>query len=558
MEFEIQKKTLNNQGEKSINGLKQKKIKVAAYARVSLDIYEQQLSLESQKRYYKHKIEMNENWIFVGVYADEGISGTQMKKRVNFSRMIDDALDGNIDLILTKSISRFARNTVDTLDTVRKLKDKNIGVYFEEESINTLDMTGELLLTILSSIAQQEIQNLSSHVTLAHKMLMEKGVCIGKPSCYGFDYNVKTKELTINEKEAKVVRKIFKWYLDGCSFLEISKKLEKEKIPASRGKPIWNETSIKQMLVNEKYVGDLLQGKHYTLDSISHKSLKNNGERDMYLARNHHEPIISREDFEKAQELIAKTNIKYKTYFKTSPRTRYPFSGIFFCGFCGSRFIKKDSNNIKKYQCTIKRTSSDIKCNNNKAVYYETLEKVFCEVVKRLIKKLNKINRYDDNIKSKLKYVRRILLNKNLLKDSEEKDSDDFKSIDDDKLNKKEIRHKRKIDINLIREIIEYGIIGGYVEDSMKDPFMIRFIIKTDDSIKYDFEKHVISRSYILDRNNIEKCNDKIFTLLDFLYPQKMLHYEIGSDGEKHQYWINEIRVRVEIDLEGWSNSGSN
>jgi len=189
------------------------RMRVAAYCRVSSDSEDQLNSYQSQVKYYEHKINENIDWELVDIYADEAISGTQTNKRTDFMRMINDCLQGKIDLILTKSISRFARNTVDTLKYVRMLKERNIAVLFEEENINTLEMAGELLLTILSSAAQQESETISSHVKLGLKMKKERGELIGFNRCLGYEYNQETKELTIVESEAEIVRYIFDRYI---------------------------------------------------------------------------------------------------------------------------------------------------------------------------------------------------------------------------------------------------------------------------------------------------------------------------------------------------------
>ena len=193
-----------------------KKLRVAAYCRVSTDSEEQISSYESQVRYYKEKIEERDDWKLVKIFADEAISGTKVDKREDFQRMINSALAGEIDLIMTKSISRFARNTLDTLKYVRMLKEQNVAIYFEEENINTLTMDGELLLTILSSVAQQEVHNTSEHVKKGLKMKMQRGELVGFQGCLGYDYDTKTKALTINKEEAETVRYVFKRYIEGA------------------------------------------------------------------------------------------------------------------------------------------------------------------------------------------------------------------------------------------------------------------------------------------------------------------------------------------------------
>lgn len=203
-----------------------KKLRVAAYCRVSTDSEEQISSYESQVRYYKEKIEERDDWKLVKIFADEAISGTKIDKREDFQRMINSALDGEIDLIMTKSIFRFARNTLDTLKYVRMLKEKNVAIYFEEENINTLTMDGELLLTILSSVAQQEVHNTSEHVKKGLKMKMQRGELIGFQGCLGYDYDTKSKALTVNKEEAETVRYIFRRYIEGAGATIIARELK--------------------------------------------------------------------------------------------------------------------------------------------------------------------------------------------------------------------------------------------------------------------------------------------------------------------------------------------
>lgn len=264
------------------------KLRVAAYCRVSSDKEDQINSYQSQLKYYNKKICENPEWIFVDVYADEAISGTQTKKRNDFLRMISDAMAGKIDLILTKSISRFARNTVDTLNYVRMLKEKGIGIIFEEENINTLEMAGELLLTILSSVAQQESETISNHVKLGFKMKMERGELIGFNRCLGYNYNCETKQIYVNEKEAETVKYIFKRYIEGVGGQTIAKELTQLNAKTINGKAKWTDSAVLGIIKNEKYIGDVRTGKTFTADPITHKRYANFGEADQYYIKNHH------------------------------------------------------------------------------------------------------------------------------------------------------------------------------------------------------------------------------------------------------------------------------
>ena len=240
----------------------EKRLKVAAYCRVSTELEQQESSYEAQVEYYTNKIEENQNWKNAGIYADDGKSATNTKKRDDFNTMIKDALDGKIDMILTKSVSRFARNTVDALTTIRQLKEKNVAVVFEKEGVNTLDGTGEILLTILSSLAQEESRNISENTRWGVVRRFEKGqVIVNHNKFMGYTKNDKG-ELVIVPEEAEVVRLIFRLYLEGYSTAKISEYLEEKGIKTATGKDKWNATVIAKMIRNEKYMGDALLQKH--------------------------------------------------------------------------------------------------------------------------------------------------------------------------------------------------------------------------------------------------------------------------------------------------------
>lgn len=530
MEIEVLKKSVNSLNEQTMSLLRKKELNVAAYARASTDNDDQQFSFNSQQKYYYNKIGQNKNWFFVGVYADEGISGTQTKKRKNFMKLIRDALNGKIDLILTKSISRFARNTVDTLHYVRMLKEKNVGVYFEEENINTLDMAGELLLTILCSIAQQEVENLSSHVTLGLKMKMQQGEMVGFCGCYGYTYDNEKKQIFINPKQADIVKKIYELFLKGNSLHKISQYLEDNNVITYRGNSTWNPISIKEILTNEKYTGDLLIGKQYTIDSLTHKSVKNKGEKDMYLVKNHHEAIISKDDFEKVQEILQDTKEKYKTFFKIDPQTRYAFSGILKCGFCGNSLKRKCANKAKtpKYCCKLNLVSSRVSCLENKSINEEIIQKIFMQTMIKLRKKIKLENNFNNQINSQISYARRILLNK-------------------DSINEEEF------DSELFDKLINYAIIGGYDENNNSEPYMIRFILKTEDSFYINSET---TKETIINENKVNQNNSKLYKIVDFMSKQKFFCYEKNEENKLCRKPVERIRVTVEIDSGKGGNNG--
>lgn len=277
--------------------------RVAAYCRVSTDDKDQINNYKSQVEHYTNYIKENNDWVLIDIYADEAITGTKVDKRLDFQRLINDCLNGEIDMVITKSISRFARNTLDTLSYVRKLKECGVAVFFEEENINTLTMDGELLLTILSSVAQQEVENISANVKKGLKMKMQRGELVGFQGCMGYDYDKETKMIKINHEEAKVVRYIFERYVERAGGKVISRELKEQGYLSPRGEIDWKESTVLEIIKNEKYKGDLLLGKTFTVDPISKRRLENFGGEDKYYIVGHHEAIISPDIFEKAQEI---------------------------------------------------------------------------------------------------------------------------------------------------------------------------------------------------------------------------------------------------------------
>ena len=283
-----------------------KKIKVAAYARVSTEMDEQQNSYEAQVSFYENYIKSNKNWQFIAVFADRGITGTSTKNRTSFNKMVKIALMGGIDLILTKTISRFARNTVDTLQTVRKHKDSDVEVFFEKENLHTLDPKCEMLLTIMSSLAQEESRSISENIRWGKRKSMQDGRVSLPYSCFlGYRKGVDGK-LEIVESEAKIVRKIYTLYLKGRSMSFIAKYLTAHRIPTPRKKKIWTSATVKNILTNEKYKGDALLQKTYIEDYLTKKRKKNTGELPQYYVKNSHPAIIPSEVFDEIQRRLIK------------------------------------------------------------------------------------------------------------------------------------------------------------------------------------------------------------------------------------------------------------
>lgn len=361
------------------------KIRVAAYCRVSTDREEQLNSYNSQVTYYKNLIAQKEEWEYVDVYADQAITGTKIEKRENFQRLINDCSNGQIDMIITKSISRFARNTLDTLKYVRLLKEKNVAVLFEEEKINTMTMDGELLLVVLSSVAQQEVENISANVKKGIKMKMQRGEIVGYNGCLGYDYNPKDKSFTINEEEAEVVRYIFNRYVEGAGGSVIARELRENNIPNKRGNLFWHDSTVRGIIKNEKYIGDVLMGKTFTVDPISKRRLKNMGEEDKVYIRNHHEPIISKAVFYKAQEIMKErsgSRILGEAFNRKKYSRQYAFSCMLKCGFCGNSLTRRSPNYEMKdggmvWHCVLHTNKGKKYCPNSKSIKEKVIEESF-------------------------------------------------------------------------------------------------------------------------------------------------------------------------------------
>lgn len=331
------------------------KRKVAAYARVSTDHEEQQSSYEAQCDYYTKFIQKRDDWEFAGIYADEGVTGTSVKKREGFSRMVNDALAGKNDLILTKSVSRFARNTVDSLTTIRKLKEHGTEVYFEKESIWTFDSKGEMLLTILSSLSQEESRSISENV----KWGQRKKAADGKFSmCYGRFLGYDKGEdgtMVINPEQAKVVELIYSDFISGLSPKAIAKKLTEEELPTPGGQEKWYEGTVRSILKNEKYMGCALLQKTYTPDFLTKKAVKNNGEVPQYYVEDSHPAIIDPDQFRLVQDIFAERARDPKHSGATI------FSGKIRCGCCGGWYGSKVWHSNDKYRRVVWQCNAKFK-----------------------------------------------------------------------------------------------------------------------------------------------------------------------------------------------------
>ena len=368
--------------------------KVAGYARVSTDHEDQATSYEAQVDYYTNYITARPDWELVKIYTDEGISGTSVKRRQGFKTMVADAMDGKIDLIITKSVSRFARNTVDALTYIRKLKERGVEIFFEKENIYTMDSKGELMLTIMSSLAQEEARSISENVTWGHRKRFADGKAIIP---YGSVLGYKRGEndtLVIDENEAPTVRRIYELFLQGYSLGIIAKKLMAEGHKPAHGKSKWSTTSVRAILKNEKYRGDLLIQKTVVVDFLTKQTKKNEGEAPQYYIEGNHEPIIPPEVWDQVQY-----ELKNRYLRRTSKKMKY--SSFLRCSCCGSYYGPKQTHSGTKYRkdfwlcrnkyggdkvCTSKRISEEM----IEVAFHKALDKLRSrlEVEGRLMEKV--------------------------------------------------------------------------------------------------------------------------------------------------------------------------
>lgn len=367
-----------------------KRRRVAAYARVSTDREEQQNSYDAQVSHYTQYIQMNPEWEYVAVYADEGITGTSTKKRDGFNNMIKDALAGKIDLILTKSVSRFARNTVDSLTAVRKLKEHNVEVFFEKENIYTFDSKGELLITIMSSLAQEESRSISQNTTWGKRRSFADGkVSLAYSNFLGYRQGADG-NLEIDDKEAIVVRRIYNEYLAGKTPFDIATRLTQDGIPTPMRKEKWHVSAIISILGNEKYKGDAILQKTFITDFLTKKVKKNEGEFPQFYIERNHPAIIPPEVFEMVQEEAQRRK-------KAGGFTRCysPIAGRVICGDCGGYYGRKAWHSTDpKYKSYVwhcsKRWHDDCVC-QTPIVRQSNIEKSFVEAFNSLLAQKDEI-----------------------------------------------------------------------------------------------------------------------------------------------------------------------
>lgn len=535
------------------------RLRVAAYCRVSTDSEEQLTSYNSQVEHYKNMVEANPQWALIDIYADEGISGTQTDKRTEFQRMINDAVDDKIDLIITKSISRFARNTLDTLKYVRLLKDHNVAILFEKENINTLTMNGEMLLTILSSLAQQESESISANVKMGLKMKMKRGEMVGFNGCLGYDYDPVNKIITVNEEEAKVVRYIFQRYIEGTGCFVIAKELTQLKYKTKKGNTNWNDGSVRRIITNEKYKGDLLLGKTFTVDPISKRRLDNMGEEEKYYINSNHEPIISEEIFNEAQKILEKRSVNCSNKGRGEKYSRkFAFSSKIECGFCGvtatrRRWHSSTTHEKTIWHCVVSTKKGKKYCPDSKGVDEKIIENAFLEafnlfcvqnkeIVEEFMetvektlnntntaKELKRVEREVNAFENKLKKLVDMRIDELIDKSTYEiKFAELSTALEKLKAEKVDLDMANENNIDIRKRIISFRkvfdstktikefdrvvfesavnkiILGGTDEDGNKDPYMITFIFNSGMS-------HTLKGRDVVelnaDKNDTEACS---------------------------------------------------
>ena len=365
------------------------KRRTAGYARVSTDSEEQQTSYEAQVDYYTKYIQSRDDWVFVKVYTDEGISATNTKHRDGFNQMIKDALAGKIDLIITKSVSRFARNTVDSLTTVRKLKEHGVEIYFEKENIFTFDSKGELLITIMSSLAQEESRSISENVTWGQRKRFADGkVSMPYKQFLGYEKGENGTPV-VNEKEAAIVRLIYKLFLEGKTPAGICRYLDAQGIPTPSGKKKWSQTTVGSILSNEKYKGDALLQKKFTVDFLMKKMKTNEGEVPQYYVEHSHEAIINPTEWDMVQAETARRKALGRAYSGNSI-----FSSKLVCGDCGGFFGQKVWHSTDSYRKVIWRCNSKFKGEKKCATPHldaETIQEKFLIAYNSLMENRNGI-----------------------------------------------------------------------------------------------------------------------------------------------------------------------
>lgn len=394
-------RTVTDRNEQNLAGQKKR---IGVYVRVSTELDSQASSYEIQVSYFKEYVQKNPQWELVEIFADEGISGTSTKNRAGFNRMIESCKNKEIDYIITKSISRFARNTLDCLHYIRMLKGLGIGIYFQKENLDTLDSKSELFLTILSSMAQEESRSISENTKWGVQKRFQQGI-VHMPTTYFLGYDTdEDGNIVIDEEQAKVVRRIFQEFLNGKGTSLIAKGLMEDGVLTARGNPTWTSDSVYKILKNEKYMGDCLAQKTVTLDFLTHKRVRNKDHQPQFLVRNNHPAIISEEDWNAVQQ-----ELKRRSKMLRDPDGKYSmrysgtatFSNKLFCGECQGPVIRRrltthtkerEKAHFTAWQCrSAAKLDREYKGCKSKYIWEEDLEKEFMKLLIELKDKKEKI-----------------------------------------------------------------------------------------------------------------------------------------------------------------------
>lgn len=497
--------------------------RVAAYCRVSTDNQDQANSFESQQSYFRQYIEGHPDWELCEIFADKGVSGTSTKHRKEFMRMIECAKNGQIDLIITKEISRFARNTLDSIGFTRELKKYGVGVIFVLDNLDTRDSDAELRLTIMSSLAQDESRRTSERVKWGQKRRMEQGVVFGRTM---LGYDVEGGKMTINEEGAKIVRLIYhKCVNEGKGTHTIARELREEGIKPLRVQE-WSNTVILRVLRNEKYCGDLVQKKTFTPDYLTHEKKYNRGEEEFVIIKDHHEPIISREMFEAANRILDERSLSPEGKAKHS--NRYPFSGKIKCGICGRSYTarykpRKDGSKYKSWRCGeaaknggchIDKSGNEVGC-SSPSIRNEEVIHIMYLAIKNL-----KFNR--EKITRNLLRMIKTIVAKDLIDNSAEKlqyqlaklNSKRGKLLElyvDNQISKDEFcKEREKIDqeISTVRMHIDSVTNGKTLRTYQEQLFsdIEKTIIDLVNGVEYEdeFYKGILDKMVIVDKNTVD------------------------------------------------------
>lgn len=519
------------------------KLNVAAYVRVSTKNEKQITSFESQQNYYKAKIEQNENWNFVGLYSDEGISGSSFYNRNEFIRLMRDALNGKVDLIFTKSVSRFARNTVDSLDFIRKLKRAGVGIIFEEENINTLDISGEMLLTVFSAVAQMELSDHSRRLSYGLKMKLESSEYKVASLPYGYRRD-NLGNIKIDVKASHIIKKIYEMYNHGYSMNNIRDYLNKKKIPSPKDKE-WSVYSVRYLLKNIAYTGTLEAENNY-------------GEGQVYKIDNYYPIIIPKNEFEQIQKILEAKN-EFRAPIKSNDDL---YSKRLRCGFCYSTMIKTYEHSWKCY----KALKGDCK---GKQFDISILESGFMELCNQLIisdpgrqivntnKLLDSLQKEKRVIENKIIELSDKLINKEIynvnfdkeyailyqritkIKLREDELLEDKKKIENDISYFKKLiasikrKYDKKYDFILFTKIIEVVVIGSYHDNNRADNFHLRFISKKN-----------IDEFMKVDNKFIEQLQTNV--ILDFYMKKDFSYVQNYKTRNIHQVHIT-FEIKKEI-----------